>query len=254
MRDRKGDGYAQVHHRSRNHGGQQLPVGEHAGLRKIEAFRVFPRTAHQVVEDLHRDIGEHQARQDFIDVEPSLQKRRDGGPGSPARDAGQDHHWQDPSALHVPGRQRHAGAGQTAHHVLSLGTYVPDVGTEPDGKPGADQDEGGGLDAEVLPLVAVEQRTEEDACHCVDAVVPDQGEDERAGYHGGGNGNHGCCPGHRLAGLLAPFKPDEHAPPPLPGLPALRWRLGLREYRPSAARFHLPTRLQRQACAIAGPR
>ena len=58
-----------------------LDVGEQARLREAEALRVLPRARRPDAEDQRRDIGQHQAGQDLVDLEAGLA----GRPGSPPR-------------------------------------------------------------------------------------------------------------------------------------------------------------------------
>ena len=206
--------HAQMHHGSRHHRGQELPVGEHARLREVEALGVLPRTAHQVVEQLNGDIGQHQAGEYLVDVEPRAQDCGYGGVGHAARDTGKAHGRQNPPALHAPGQQGDAGARQSAHDILSLGTDVPDVGAEPDGKPHRNQDQRRSLHAEVLPLVGVEQRSEEDLAHRAEAVVTDERKDDGAGQHGRQHCDDRRQVQHDPARFLALLQLNEHGPPP----------------------------------------
>ena len=71
-------------------------------LREAEALRVLPRAVDQHAEEQRRDIGQHQAGQDLVDLEAGLEEGRDRRLGHAAEDAGEAHQRQDPASPSSP--------------------------------------------------------------------------------------------------------------------------------------------------------
>ena len=60
---------------------QHLRRRERRGLREIMAVRVLPGPGDEIVQQLQRDIDQHQARKDLVDADSASS----GTPGSPPR-------------------------------------------------------------------------------------------------------------------------------------------------------------------------
>ena len=110
-------------------------------MREVEALRVAPGPAREVVEDELRDVDEHQARQDLADAEARLQEGRDE---AVERAAGDRRAASSPAAPSIPAsvpwvREREPAAEHRADHELALRADVPEIGAEAVGE--ADRDE-----------------------------------------------------------------------------------------------------------------
>ena len=93
---------------------------EFGGGREVEALRIAPRPAHQIVEQQLGDIDQHQAGQDLARAEAHLEQRRDQRVERPAERAEHEHRGQHPVARvgavrldrePAAGRSRRSGTG-----------------------------------------------------------------------------------------------------------------------------------------------
>ena len=78
-------------HPSCAQGRQELPVLEGDRLREVVSVGVPPRPPHQPVEEVLRDVHQHQAGQDLVGSEPVAEQRRDPGPRHAAEHAQHQH-------------------------------------------------------------------------------------------------------------------------------------------------------------------
>ena len=84
----------------------------------------------EVAQQQRRHIGQHQAGEDFVGVEPNPQESGNRAPCQTAEDARESHCGQDQPALHAVKRERHPAAADRAERELPLRADIPHVGTE----------------------------------------------------------------------------------------------------------------------------
>ena len=108
------------------HGGNRIELGRG---REVEALRVAPGPAHEIIEKEVGDIDQHQAGQDFAGAELDLADRGDQRVERAGGGRKHEHRRQDPDAgigalrLHRDPASRH-GPDQE----LALGADVPGIG------------------------------------------------------------------------------------------------------------------------------
>ena len=103
-------------------------VGKHRGLRKAETLRIPPGTGDEIDQQVLRDIGQHQAGQDFVDVELAPEEGHDGRRRRAANHPRQQGSRIEQRARQIGKRQRETAGEDRADGELALRADVPDRG------------------------------------------------------------------------------------------------------------------------------
>jgi hypothetical protein len=176
---------------------------EQPAFREVQAVWVAQWAVHQRAQHQHRHVGQHQADQDLVRIEPGAQEGRDGGPGGAAGDAGQRHQRQQPPAGGGVERQRDAAARQRADRELALGADVPESAAEAGRQADGDQDQRGGLHGQLGEAAQGGERGDEDQRQRLQRRLPEGGEQDGAGRQRQQDGDERRGIEHGARGLQA---------------------------------------------------
>ena len=158
-------------------------------MREVEALRIAPGPAHQIIEDELRDIDQHEAGQDLVDAEPGLQEGRDQAVERAADDAEQQHERQHPEAgIRAVGLEGEPAAEHGADHVLALGADVPEIGAKAIGQADGDERQRRRLDEEFLQRPGIAQGLEHIDVEGRDGRASHQPDDEAGDQERGDEG------------------------------------------------------------------
>ena len=183
-------------------------------------MRVSPRPSNQPVEEILRDVHQHQTREDLVGSEPVAEQRGDRGPRHAAEHAHQHHERKREGRCDVRRQDRNGAARDSARRELALGADVPEVRPEADRETGADQHQRGGLHDELLDRPQGRHRLDEVDVERMQRIEPARGENDAAHQDRECDGDHGRGRGHHRTRLRALLELQPHAAAPPPSLQA----------------------------------
>ena len=135
---------------------------EDHGLREVEAHRIPPGAAHQIIKQQLRHIDEEERRQDLVDAETHAQK---GGNRAVERaaDHGEDHHQgQHPHPrIGAVGGECEPGAENGADDELPLRSDIPQIGAKAVGQTDGDDDKRRRLHGDLAQRPRIRQRIQD---------------------------------------------------------------------------------------------
>ena len=204
------------------HGGDRIELGRG---REVEAFRVAPRTAHQVIEQEIGDIDQHQAGEDFAGAEPHLADRRYQGVQRAADRSQQHHRRQYPRAgVGALRLHRKPGSGDGTDQELSFSADVPGVSEIAEREADRDHHQRRCLDRDFLQRIAVDEGIDEVDAERGNRVLTEDRKQDAHGHERQADRDQRRNQRNRVRPLGALFKHQLHAP--LPSAPEC--------FRPSA--------------------
>ena len=204
--------------------------------REIEALRIAPRPAHQIVEQQVGDIDQHQAGEDFAGAEAHLAQRRDQRIERAAERAEHQHRRQHPGAgIGAMGDDREPAAAHRADDELAFGADIPDIGEIAERQADRDHHQRRRLHGDFLQREGIGQRLDEidverrrpDSCRAARTGSPSSPASARSRAAATAMRDLGRAFG-------APLKHQLHAPPPCRFAPTRRPSAG-RASRASAS-------------------
>ncbi len=138
----------------------------------------------EVQQQVEGDVVEHDAGEDFIGVEMRAQPGGHARPGSAGEGAGQQHHDQRPTTLHLDDIYRHGTARQCAEQQLAFRTDVPDARLIGDRQTQRAEQNRQGLDHQFRQAVPVADRRDQQGVQCHHRVQAQADEQQRTADQG----------------------------------------------------------------------